>query len=171
MTDQKDPPWYDYLGAAERAEVRRLVAEVERLQGHMRALADTSVDRDTAGIFKGMWQGSERECEQLRAEIERLNGVVDSWVDINNAAGVTLRAQEAEIDRLKADIRWWENQYGLGQAEIERLKALVKELADELDVLVEARYSGTKGYPSEQRRYERDIEPVKRARAALEDKP
>jgi len=150
MTDQKDPPWYDYLGAAERAEVRRLVAEVERLQGHMRALADTSVDRDTAGIFKGMWQGSERECEQLRAEIERLNGVVDSWVDINNAAGVTLRAQDAEI---------------------ERLKALVKELADELDVLVEARYSGTKGYPSEQRRYERDIEPVKRARAALEDKP
>jgi DNA repair exonuclease SbcCD ATPase subunit len=54
--------------------IRELRAEIERLQGHMRALADTSVDRDTAGIFKGMWQGSERECEQLRAEIERLRG-------------------------------------------------------------------------------------------------
>jgi hypothetical protein len=38
----------------------------------MRALADTSVARDTAGIFKGLWQGSEKECDELRAEVERL---------------------------------------------------------------------------------------------------
>jgi predicted RNase H-like nuclease (RuvC/YqgF family) len=126
MTDQKDPPWYDYLGAAERAEVRRLVAEVERLQGHMRALADTSVDRDTAGIFKGMWQGSERECEQLRAEIERLNGVVDSWVDINNAAGVTLRAQEAEIERLTEEQRAVLKHVEELRAEIERLNCALR---------------------------------------------
>jgi predicted RNase H-like nuclease (RuvC/YqgF family) len=126
VTDQKDPPWYDYLGAAERAEVRRLVAEVERLQGHMRALADTSVDRDTAGIFKGMWQGSERECEQLRAEIERLNGVVDSWVDINNAAGVTLRAQEAEIERLTEEQRAVLKHVEELRAEIERLNCALR---------------------------------------------
>jgi hypothetical protein len=52
-------------------------AEVERLQGHMRALADTSVARDTAAIFKGLWQGSEHECEQLRAEVERLRAAAE----------------------------------------------------------------------------------------------
>jgi hypothetical protein len=50
--------------------------EIKRLTAHMRALADTSVDRDTAGIFKGTWQGSERECEQLRAEVERLTSLL-----------------------------------------------------------------------------------------------
>lgn len=53
MTDQKDPPWYDYLGAAERAEVRRLVAEIERLTEEQRAVL--------------------KHVEELRAEIERLN--------------------------------------------------------------------------------------------------
>jgi len=78
---------------------------------------------------------------------------------------------QAEIERLKEVVTRLHVERRERKAEIERLKALVKELADELDVLVEARYSGTKGYPSEQRRYERDIEPVKRARAALEAKP
>ena len=132
MTDQKDPPWYDYLGAAERAEVRRLVAEVERLQGHMRALADTSVDRDTAGIFKGMWQGSERECEQLRAEIERLTE--------ENSCLVSERIEnEAEIERLtkiaqKACDETFEKQTEINQlrAALEPkpdLRALLPELA------------------------------------------
>ena len=44
-------------------------------------------------------------------------------------------------------------------------RALIKELADELESWVENRYSNSKHYPSELRRYERDIEPVKRARA------
>ena len=55
--------------------------EIERLQGHMRSLADTSVARDTAGIFQGLWQGSEKECEQLQAEIERLRALALAFLD------------------------------------------------------------------------------------------
>jgi archaellum component FlaC len=63
------------IGVSEQEQNKKLRAEIERLQGHMRALADTSVARDTAGIFKGLWQGSEQECEELRAEIERLREI------------------------------------------------------------------------------------------------
>jgi len=145
-------------------ENETLRAEVERLQGHMRALADTSVDRDTAGIFKGMWQGSERECEQLRAEIERLNGVVDSWVDINNAAGVTLRAQEAEIERLQHENMRLQtaNDYAFDprdgelsklNREVDRLRAAVVLIAS----------GGTK--------YDSAADLIRIARAALDTKP
>jgi len=43
----------------------------------------------------------------------------------------------------------------------------LKECADGLAEYVEAYYEKTKEYPSERRRYERDIEPVLKARAAL----
>jgi len=68
------------LGAL-AAIVREQGFEIERLQGHMRSLADTSVARDTAGIFQGLWQGSEKECEQLQAEIERLRALALAFLD------------------------------------------------------------------------------------------
>lgn len=43
----------------------------------------------------------------------------------------------------------------------------LRECADDLEASVEAYYANTKQYASEQRRYERDIEPVIKARAAL----
>ena len=46
------------------------------------------------------------------------------------------------------------------------LEAL-KECADDLESEVEHRYKDTKDYPSERRRYERDIAPVRKARAAI----
>jgi hypothetical protein len=52
--------------------------EIERLRDHMRALANTSVERDTAGIFQGMWQASEQEVERLRAAIQRIDGINDN---------------------------------------------------------------------------------------------
>ena len=52
--------------------------------------------------------------------------------------------------------------------EIERLRALVTELADDLEAKIKARYpEAWREYPSEQRRYERDMELVRRARAAV----
>jgi hypothetical protein len=53
------------------------------------------------------------------------------------------------------------------RAEIERLREALRECADELEVVVEDRYRDTKGYPSEKRRYERDIAPVLKARDLL----
>lgn len=55
-------------------------------------------------------------------------------------------------------------------AEIGQLRALVKELADDLEAEVEGHYHNTKNSPSELRRYERDMDSVRRARAALEPK-
>jgi hypothetical protein len=53
------------------------------------------------------------------------------------------------------------------RAEIERLREALRECADELEVVVEDRYKDTKDYPSEKRRYDRDIAPVLRARDLL----
>ncbi len=43
----------------------------------------------------------------------------------------------------------------------------LKECAEDLATLVEAYYAHTKDYPSESRRYERDMAPVLKARAAI----
>ena len=52
-------------------------------------------------------------------------------------------------------------------AEIARLRTALKDCADDLGTYVEARYENTKNYPSEMRRYERDIAPVTAARELL----
>jgi hypothetical protein len=55
-------------------------------------------------------------------------------------------------------------------ARMEGMRTALKECADDLESLVENQYSDTKHtYPSEKRRYERDIEPVRKARAALNE--
>jgi len=55
---------------------------------------------------------------------------------------------------------------------IERLRALVKDLADDLEAEIKGRNPAeTLQYPSEQRRYERDMVNVYEARRALEPKP
>ena len=53
--------------------------------------------------------------------------------------------------------------------EIEQLRALLEECADDLEAMIEAQYPPeARKYPSEARRYERDIDLVRRARAALQ---
>ena len=48
------------------------------------------------------------------------------------------------------------------------MREALRECADDLQSEIDARYAGTQNkYPSEMRRYQRDIEPVTRARAAL----
>jgi hypothetical protein len=54
--------------------------------------------------------------------------------------------------------------------EIERLRALVKTLADDLEDELKGHYRGTLDYPSERRRFERDMANVYEARRALEGK-
>jgi len=53
-------------------------------------------------------------------------------------------------------------------SEIERLRALLKECSDELADQVEGQYAKSKEHPAMKRRYDRDMQPVLDARAALE---
>lgn len=53
------------------------------------------------------------------------------------------------------------------EARIERLWALLVELADDCEAEVENRYKGIKDHPVMTPRYERDMDTVRRARAAL----
>jgi hypothetical protein len=48
-----------------------------------------------------------------------------------------------------------------------RMAGALRDCSDELEQVVEAHYERTKHYPSEMRRYQRDIEPVIRARELL----
>jgi hypothetical protein len=52
---------------------------------------------------------------------------------------------------------------------ISKLRILVKDLADDLEAEVEGHYKDTKNYPSEMRRYERDMATVWKAREALKE--
>jgi hypothetical protein len=52
---------------------------------------------------------------------------------------------------------------------ITNLRKLVKDLADDLEVEVENHYKDTKDYPSEMRRYERDMSLVYEARKVLKE--
>lgn len=50
---------------------------------------------------------------------------------------------------------------------IERLRAALKGCADDLEASVNAEYRGTLDYPSQRRKYDRDMGPVIRARHLL----
>lgn len=82
------------------------------------------------------------------------------------------RAEAAEASRdeaLQSADMWMREAVSLRAARGEILEVL-GECADELEVLVEDRYALTRDWPSEARRYERDIAMVRRARALLSAK-
>jgi hypothetical protein len=56
-------------------------------------------------------------------------------------------------------------------AERDEARAALKDCADDLESELGVRYHGTLGYPSEIRRFERDIVPVIKARAVLAKGP
>ena len=51
--------------------------------------------------------------------------------------------------------------------EIERLRAALRECADDLEAYINAHYGKTLDWPSQQRRYDRDMIPVVEARKLL----
>jgi len=64
-------------------------------------------------------------------------------------------------------IRWYEDQLAALKSENEKLRGALKDCADDLEQYVDHCYANTRQYPGMERRYQRDIEPVKAARAAL----
>lgn len=52
-------------------------------------------------------------------------------------------------------------------AEIERLRSFVTDLADEMEMELQARFAGTLDYPSQKRRYDCEMTTVHEARAFI----
>jgi len=75
------------------------------------------------------------------------------------------------VERLRWDTRYTNGHVPVTLAdaadEIERLRAMVGELADDMASEIEGHYEGLKDHPSMKRRYDRDMEIVRRARALL----
>ncbi len=86
----------------------------------------------------------------------------------------TIRNLIAEVARLRGILQLCESaslQRAEGlQAEIERLRAALKECADDLAAFIEHQYAKTLDYPSQKRHYDRDMTPVIEARRLLEQK-
>ena len=79
-----------------------------------------------------------------------------------------------EIERLRAQntnygvsISQMQDEAKALKAEIERLRAALKECADDLESELNGHYQGTLDYPSQQRRFERDMAPITAARKLL----
>ena len=56
----------------------------------------------------------------------------------------------------------------MAETTIEQLRAALKDCADDLESYVTNEYAGTLHYPSQKRRFDRDMKPVREARALLE---
>lgn len=74
----------------------------------------------------------------------------------------------SDRDRRVADAARRKAALSAAEARIKRLEALLVELADDCEAEVEHRYKGIKDHPAMTPRYERDMDTVRRARAALE---
>jgi hypothetical protein len=106
----------------------------------------------------------------MAAEIERLrqgNKAVDAQ-EMSDIAAEMRKAAELRGDTYSSMEIW--GLLGRGADEIERLRALVKDLADDLEAELRGHYGPVLDYPSERRRFERDMDNVYKARRALEGK-
>lgn len=72
------------------------------------------------------------------------------------------------VDSIAAQRDHWISECNALRQEVAELRALLKECADDVESFVDDYYMNTKNYPEELRRYQRDIGPVKSARALLE---
>lgn len=79
--------------------------------------------------------------------------------------------KEALADKSQRDLRALAALLRQPAKERDEAIALATEVADDLEALVEDQYKDTKHYPSELRRYKRDIDPVRRVRALKDKQP
>jgi regulator of replication initiation timing len=93
------------------------------------------------------------QVEALTKERDELRGEVADLIEDGND--------------LRSEIRHYQREYGRLEAQVEALSKALAECADDLEASVNAEYAGTLDYPSMMRKFERDMEPVVRARAAL----
>ena len=129
----------------------------------------------------------DKENEALRKRVGELEArppqaaakIITDLIEHHNAKVLDLetlakRAEERATSALRdANARAEQAEAQLKRAEAERdaMRELVEELADDLSFAVEGRYHGIKDHPAIKHRYNRDMETVVRARAALAPPP
>ena len=131
-----------------------LVAELHKL-------ADDAIAWD--GDTMKRWDQIRRQIETMPgADLPRMNfeDLIEDFSDKLNEAA-------AEIECLRLTVEQLQSLDGRQQRKIERLRAALRACADDLEASVNAEYHGTLDYPSQKRKWERDLEPVKRARELL----
>lgn len=100
------------------------------------------------------------EIAKLRLDVLALTVERDEFRSmLSTQCGMTLVAEKERNMHL-------EKVCAQGQ-EIERLRTLLKECADDLEAELNARYDKTLDYPSQRLKYDRDMTPVREARSAL----
>lgn len=101
--------------------------------------------------------------------IARLRMYAPQYLNRESADALEAQAKRiAELERYAIERDHYRKQWSEGTARIAELEALVKELADELQVYICAKYVGRKGCPKSKRdEYDAAAEPVRKARDAI----
>lgn len=92
------------------------------------------------------------EISDLLTEIEAKNAEIERLTELCDVRAEIMEAQEKELSET-----------------IERLRAALKECAEDLANEITGRYAGTLDYPVQQRRYDRDMASVIEARKILNE--
>lgn len=103
--------------------------------------------------------------DEIEAEPVVCDGCGGTWTD---GALDRLRAEKPEVrsccpERKPILATVWRSRAQAAEARVAELSSLVSELADELESELQARYAGM--LPQLENRFERDMDPVRRARA------
>jgi hypothetical protein len=159
-------------------EIERLEKENGQLRGDRQCRGSAMTDivarlRMTANCGIPDFTNS-KLLDEAADEIERLCREIEGLTTHQKVRAKVIEAQDDEIERLQGLLHMHGNivvAMATKDTEIERLRALLKECADELADQVEGQYAKTKDHPAMKRRYDRDMQPVRDARAALERKP
>jgi len=109
------------------------------------------------------------EIERLKADCARHERNSDLQMERAIRAEAEIERLREEVEKLRERCEAYKGQVWAGSQEIERLRAVLKECADDLGALVEASYSSIGRHPAMQRRYDRDIAPVLRAQEILNE--
>ncbi len=92
--------------------------------------------------------------ERLREQIER---VTSEWERAENDAAAARSDLQSFIDSRNELMA--------------KLREVLRECADDLAIELDQRYGDSRKYPSEQRKYEAEMQPVYRARSLLQSAP
>jgi septal ring factor EnvC (AmiA/AmiB activator) len=125
-------------------------------------------DAATTAYLRGFECGQ----EAAKARIAELEKTVSFEGEHNAELRDALEAQARRIAELENELAGWHKSqsrhYDKLHARIAELEALVKELADELQVYICDKYVGRKGCPKSKRdEYDAAAEPVRKARDAI----
>ncbi len=169
------PPVETRQGRVHETDYHTLRAEIDLLRTERDTQQQCAQhNHETAVAHWESLRAAEATITALTQERDELRALAEERLARNVAMADIAEQRFQEIKTLQERIGRQRHEIGTSNARAESTeKALaeareaLKECADELESYIERAYEGCKQYPDMVRRYERDIEPVRRARAAL----